>query len=211
MSRSLLATLVVTILAGCTGSSGVQPALTSAQSILPSGPAVEARSALIADGVVDSRNGCAKRVRSHLRRHGGRLNVRGCKDWISTIDYPALEFLCSRHFPGCSLYSEVSTRNIFHAPSPPSGTALFYMRISQDFGQPMFKSSGVTDTITSPQLTSSHTYTLNVYYYCDNGCTIWTANIGSPEGNTDSITFPSPLNGAWMINRIPQVWQFVQN
>jgi hypothetical protein len=114
-----------------------------------------------------------------------------------------------------------SVINNFGAPPPPSGTALFYMAnlpLAED--PPAFCNCGVTDTISSAQLSSSHTYSLYVYNFASDNqgcaslskgvCPPWVANIGSPAANTHSITFPSPLNGASLYG-LAIVWQFVQN
>jgi hypothetical protein len=159
---------------------------------------------------VGSPDVCHSAVKVVIHRNGGSFNVPPCAGWTGAIAYPSV---------GAKFFFKVSssTTNRFGVPPPPEGTAIFYilMRNVTHFRVPYFRGT-VSDTITSPRLTSNHTYSLMVYYQafddqCSNPpCPPWSANIGSPPPNSNSITFPSPLNGA-RFGAPPVVWQFVQN
>ena len=71
----------------------------------------------------------------------------------------------------------------------------------------IFHNEGVEDTVASPNFTSDHTYTLNVYRFfyndqCPSTQCTWTMNIGSPQPGSHSITFVSPLNGANVVSGV---------
>ena len=81
-----------------------------------------------------------------------------------------------------------------------------------------FHNDGVNGTVTTPEFTSEHTYTLNVYRFlyneqCPSSQCVWTTNLSSPQQGTHSITFNSPLNGATILGGSDGaiIWQFVQN
>jgi hypothetical protein len=151
--------------------------------------------------------------RRYILRHNGGTFYASCAGWKATVNYPPP---ASAH----RFYLEVksSVTNNYGAPPPPKGTALYYIKtadVTPQFGL-TFDSTGITNAISSQQLSSSYTYTLYVYNFeFDNQCSSspcppWVADLGSPQGGTHSITFPSPLNGASFGNA-PVVWQFVQN
>jgi hypothetical protein len=112
-----------------------------------------------------------------------------------------------------------SVKNAFGAPSPPSGTAVFYMRMQLLHpGDTAFHDEVVNDTVTSPILSPDHTYTLNVYHFfyneqCPSSQCTWTMNVGSPTPGSRSLTFAAPLSGATVLSGsdFALVWQFVQN
>jgi len=157
--------------------------------------------------------GCGVAKRYIIKWGGGAFSMPPCDNWSGTIGYPN-----GNHWYLFAVTT--STKNSFGAPPPPSGTAIFYMHTNrvQPRSAPSFGNTGVTDTVTSPQLTSDHTYTLIVYGFqidsqCSSpppsGCPPWSANIGSPMPSTNSITFVSPWNSALI--PAATTWQFVQN
>jgi hypothetical protein len=159
---------------------------------------------------------CDTTVRAKVQQNGGSFSVPPCSGWTGVINYPALRAPCC---DGTTFLVTSSVTNNFGVPPPRSGTAIFYLK-TKNKAAAYFANSGVTDTITSPQLTSNHTYTLIVYRLviddqCNSppSCPPWSANIGSPATGSNSITFSSPLNGAAFpgSNRKQPVWQFVQN
>jgi hypothetical protein len=197
------------LLAGCAGSAGSPPPLApvEAQSVTaPIGAIVSAQPKSVSPA------SCGARVRISAPPRGGAFQVPHCGGWSGTITYPSQALR--------SIWRVASSlTNRFGAPSPPSGTAVFYMEMQllHPVGA-AFHSEGVDDTVTSPGLTSSHTYTLNVYHFyynsqCPSSQCTWTMNIGSPQPGTHSITFASPLNGAAVLSGsdFAPVWQFVQN
>jgi hypothetical protein len=203
-------------LAGCAGSSAGQGAagavpLSSQQVEFSAGQQLAQTFAQ-----AKSPDKCNKTVHVHIKGNGGSFTVPLCSGWSGTITYPA-PAAPRLHYP--QLLTSSVTNN-FGVPAPPSGTAVFYMEEKPQQHGVQFSnpSPGVTNTITSPSLSSNHTYTLLVYYFasdpqCSNpsqGCPPWVANIGSPAPSTHSITFTSPLNGA-LLSTYPVVWQFVQN
>jgi hypothetical protein len=158
---------------------------------------------------------CNRKVFVTIKAEGGAFRVPPCSAWTGTIAYPSVN--ARARFAVTS-----SVTNSFGAPTPPSGTAVFYLqtRTKRSPGTPAFRDTGVTDTVSGPAFTSGHTYTLIVYNFAEDAqcpspppsqvCPPWIANIGSPSPNTNSITFPSPLNGALFGDEVP-VWQFVQD
>jgi len=214
MTRILLIVVAVAGLAGCAGSSGLGAAgavpLQSQQLALSPGQQL-ARS--FAQAKPDK---CDKTMRVHIKGNGGSFAVPLCSGWSGTIAYPATENPRLR-YPSLVTSSVTDT---FGVPAPPSGMAVFYMQLhiknGVSFSDP---SPGVTNTITSPSLSSNHSYSLLVYNFwtdpqCGNpslGCPPWVANIGSPTQNSHSITFTSPLNDAAVAGGDPIVWQFVQD
>jgi hypothetical protein len=196
------------LLAGCAASAGSQSALApiAPQSITApiAGVQTQSRSA--------SHASCGRRV--HLLAHprGGSFQVPHCGGWSGTIAYPTA--------PSRSIWSVTSSvTDAFRAPPPPSGTAIFYMQMQLNHPPvAIFHNEGVEDTVASPNFTSDHTYTLNVYRFfyndqCPSTQCTWTMNIGSPQPGSHSITFVSPLNGANVVSGSTgaPVWQFVQN
>jgi hypothetical protein len=145
----------------------------------------------------------------HIEPAGGSFQVPRCNGWSGTINYP------STFGHKVRLIITTSTKNGFGEPAPPSGTAIFYMHVQprDRIGGPAFDSTGVTDTVTSPRLTSDHTYTLIAYNQCvfDDGCPPIVTPLGSPQEGSNSLTFASPFNGADMSNGQPSTWQFAQN
>ena len=139
-----------------------------------------------------------------IKKTGGTFTIPGCKGWSGTFGYPPQAPV---HWPSFHFQLTSSVTNNFGAPPPPSGTAIFYLQMGfLGHIPPDFQNTGVTDTISSPQLKPSQSYSVYVYEF-DNG-PYW-AGIGSPVPSTDSITFVSPLNGEMFSG--PIVWQFVQN
>jgi hypothetical protein len=142
-----------------------------------------------------------------------------CAGWTGVINYPA----------GNERFTwsvTTSTTNSFNAPAPPSGTPIFYMQtkvIKPRRQEPAFADTEVMNTVSSPVLSSDHSYTLIVYGLFESSqcpteppsgrCPPWVANLGSPSPNTHSMSFLSPLNGAVFggADFVVPVWQFVQN
>jgi hypothetical protein len=196
-----LSVFAVIVLAGCAGSTGQPTANLPAQTL------GQSQSQLTGLDICDK----GHRITIHAR--GGTFYAP-CAGWKGTINYPPT----IRGFYTWNVTSSVT--NNFGAPPPQSGTAIFYIQTTdasrnRDTG---FRDTGVTDTVNSPRLSSTHSYTLNVYnFLIDNQCGVdpcppWTANIGSPQQGTHSITFASPLNGAVFNGGIRNViWQFVQD
>jgi hypothetical protein len=133
---------------GCSGGSG--------GSSLAAAPIAALQSATAGDGYAV----CDKGTRLAILPKGGQFKVPKCAGWTGTIGYP-------RNGGWYSWSVTSSTSNAFGAPSPPSGTAIFYMQTVNKSRHlkfaPSFFDGSATATITSPKLTSSHTYTLIVY------------------------------------------------
>jgi len=201
MNRFALPALLV--LAGCAA------AATTSPPTVPFTALAQPQSHLLAPGACDQ----GKHVK--ISKNGGAFKVPPCSGWTGTINYPPP--LDHKGF----LFSVTSSvTNNFGASPPPSGTPIFYMqtRSTTDRRAPEFAESGVTNTITSPALVSSATYSLYVYNFgiddqCSSPpCPPWFANIGSPQQGMHSITFASPLNGAAFLGGgFSPIWQFVQN
>ena len=203
--------LAATLLVGCAGSA-ISPSMI-APSDAQSGTApigtlawTQSRSA--------SPQSCGRRVHLTVRQRGGAFQVPHCGGWSGTINYPST--------PIRSIWGVTSSLiNNYGVPSPPSGTAIFYMEMDLFHpGGTDFRDDGTTDTVSSSKFTSAHTYTLNVYNFqynsqCPSAQCTWTMNIGSPQPGSHSITFGSPLNGATIVSGggppTAPVWQFVQN
>ncbi len=192
MTRVLIASAVLALaLAGCAASPGASPLAQvpthTIASLLPPSRSLGPDS-------------CDKSKTVLIRSKGGTFTIPACAGWSGTFGYPPVSS-GPFHF---ELNSSVT--NNFGAPPPPSGTAIFYLQMAC-LGQiaPVFRNTGVTDTITSQKLIPSRSYSLYVYTleYPYGGL------IGSPAPNSDSITFVSPLNGNFFSSAI--VWQFVQN
>ena len=196
--------------AGCIG------AATSMPAPLPVPGRPEGTAVAIASGSLSVRPAspmaCDKGVRVLI--HGGEhgFRVPPCAGWKGQIRYSSIR--------GVSHWTMTSSvTNNFGVPAPPSGEAIFYMQMwLRNPPDWEFNNDGVTDTVTSPLLTSDHTYTLNVYNFvyndqCPSSQCTWTMNIGSPQPGSHSITFSSPLNGATVFRGTlnTPVWQFVQN
>jgi len=194
------------LLAGCASSTGSSSALapTGSQSVIPpiqTLTQVQSRA---------SPATCDKAVKMLFRKSASAFRVPPCAGWKGQIRYPT--------FPKPTWWTITSSvTDNFGAPTPPSGTAIFYMLMA--IRKPVgwaFPSGDVTDTITGSELTSSHSYSLNVYNLVYNDqcplsqCT-WTLNIGSPQPGSHTIKFSSPLNGATITGDAAAVWQFVQN
>jgi hypothetical protein len=156
---------------------------------------------------------CGRGRRVRFRSAGGTFSVPSCAHWTSQIAYP-----------GNGRVSQwrviASIADDFGVPSPPTGTAIFYiqmtLKLPRSDGWRLGDGSGMT-TVSNPQLNSGHSYTLMVYNFledsqCPSGdCPPWVANIGSPKSGEHSITFDSPLNGAIVDFADPVVWQFIQD
>jgi hypothetical protein len=205
---ALLGVLAVT---GCAGTAASQ--VGSVPAGAPSAVGVREDALSLLGPAPDKRQGCGVTKRYVIKSGGGAFPVPACSGWSGTIAYPNGNH---RYIFGVT----GSVTNNFGAPPPPSGTAIFYMQTKkvQPRYDPSFGDTGVTDTVTSPQLTSDHTYTLIVYGFIldsqcptepPSGCPPWVTNIGSPAPGSNSITFVSPLNSALLYG--PLVWQFVQN
>jgi hypothetical protein len=191
------------VTAGCAGSQTVPGGSVADQNLQSRGAAQPAS--------------CDAGIQLRIRKGGGTFGLPRCAGWKGVINYPSN--LNNKYF---TFGVTSSLTNSFGAPAPPSGTVLFYVQTA-DVGPKgrliVFNNAGVTNTITSPALTSSHSYTLNVYnFFIDNQCPqapcpVWTAKIGSPTPGSHSITFSSPLNGAAFqgADFNPPVWQFVEN
>jgi hypothetical protein len=161
--------------------------------------------------------GCAHRTRVRIRQGGGTFAMPSCAGWRGAISYPL----------GNQRYEwsvTTSTTNSFGAPTPPSGTAIFYMqtKVVTRHRLPAFANTGVMNTVSSPALSSDHGYTLFVYGFAEDSqcpvpppsrCPPWVMNLGSPAPNSHSLTFVSPFNGALFggIGYLTPVWQFVQD
>jgi hypothetical protein len=187
----------------------------SSLAAVPIGAPLEALQAAVTGPAYDV---CNKGTRVTIVAKGGQFKVPKCAGWSGTIGYPRND--------GWYRWSITSsTRNAFGVPSPPSGTPIFYMQTIDKSrhlkSTPSFRNDAATATITSRALTSSHTYTLIVYNFIVDAqcpeplpsgvCPPWVGNIGSPAPGSNSITFVSPLNGAFFGDFGPPVWQFVQN
>ena len=199
-----------TLFAGCAGSASSPSMIapTGAQSVTaPIGSLVQAQSRSA------SPESCGQRVHFVAHPRGGSFQVPHCGGWSGTIAFPTARIR--------SVWSvQSSVTNDFGAPSPPSGSPIFYMQTA--LHHPVgtgFHDDGVDDTVTGPGLSAGHTYTLNVYNFlyndqCPSTQCVWTMNIGSPQPGSHSITFTSPLNGAVVVSAGTPgapVWQFVQN
>jgi hypothetical protein len=99
---------------------------------------------------------CGRGRLVHIQPQGGSFQMPRCNGWSGTIAYP------STFGPKFRLIITTSTKNSFGEPAPPSGTAIFYIHVQPHdrLGGPAFHNSGVTDTVTSPRLTSDHTLEL---------------------------------------------------
>jgi hypothetical protein len=150
---------------------------------------------------------CNRFVKVKIHPVGGAFAVPPCSGWSGTIDYPP----APRRY---LLNVTSSVRDSFGAPDPPSGTAIFYLRMVNQThgGGPGFADTGVMDTVTSPMITSGNSYSLIVYNLCYAGsCSPHEENLGSPPPSSNSITFLSPFNGAQFAADASPVWQFIQN
>jgi len=209
-SRSFLAIAVLLGLAGCAG------ALTTTSPATPPSFGESARVAQ-APALRDASERpatCGVGVGSRIRKQGGAFHVPPCDGWKGLIRYPGAT-------ASTSMFTTSSTTNSFGAPAPPSGTAIFYLQtyLRHWRNSLRFGNLGVTDTVTSPALTSNHSYTLIVYRFLyDNQCNSescppWVMSLGSPRPGSHSITFVSPLNGAVLGpgSEAGPIWQFVQN
>jgi hypothetical protein len=201
------------LIAGCAGSTGSQSSLTptAAQSVvLPIQNIVRAQS-----HVVPETCDAAKVVK--LEHDGGTFKMPPCSGWTGTISYPELSE------PGAHFKLKVtsSVTNNFGAPNPPSGTATLYLQTANDTrgGVPSFGPGPSAVTLTSPELTSRHTYTVIVYNFLEcqspNGgsCPPWVDNVGSPAPGSHSLTFTSAFDEAVFNGGgfSPPVWQFIQD
>jgi len=158
---ALLGALAVT---GCTGSVASQGSGVPASP--PSANGVQAVALSLFGSAPDKRQGCGVTLRYVIKASGGAFPVPACSGWGGTIGYPNGNH---RYIFGVT----GSVTNDFGAPPPPSGTAIFYMHTNkvQPRNPPVFGNTGVTDTVTSSQLMSSHTYTLIVYgFIFDSQC-----------------------------------------
>jgi hypothetical protein len=207
MVRTLGPIATLALATGCAAVVGVAPSSGPAPQ-----PVTQAQSVFAPRAV--SPETCDTRARVRIRARGGAFRVPRCAGWNGVIAYPP------PRGPSRWLVT-TSVTHTFGVPAPPSGTAIFYMQTTLNWPEALvtFLNSGVTDTVTSSQLTSSHTYTLMVYnLYRDDqcpsgGCGPWILNIGSPEAGKHSITFSSPLNGAAVLpgTDTAPVWQFIRN
>jgi hypothetical protein len=200
-----LALLAFAALAGCAGAAGISSAS------LMSNAETAAQSIASTDRVVPEACGVGHLI--NLDDRGGTFRTPECAGWSGTVGY-ASYFVGTRK---ARLRITSSVKNSFGVPKPPSGTALFYMQgfnvhyeVVDFIGYP-----SVTETISSPELTSSHTYTLIVYNLCYSPpCPLVVIDLGSPQGSNHSITFPSPLETAGFPTKksgVGVVWQFIQN
>jgi hypothetical protein len=146
---------------------------------------------------------------------GGVFRMPPCAGWSGHIGYP---------YVGIRSHWVVTTSltDNFGAPTPPSGTAIFYMltllKVPEDtLGM---EGTGANVTVSAPTLTADHTYTLIVYnllFYsqCQSDpCPPLVVNLGSPQQGHHSLTFPSPFNDSVVDNSPPPfapVWQFIRN
>src|ERR1700728_3079878 len=149
MLRLLAFSTSAVLMSGCVGSEEIAP-LSGAQ---------RANQTAIAHEKLASPATCDKGVRLSLRRQAGAFRVPPCGGWKGFIHYPA--------GAGISRWTVTSSlTNNFGVPPPQSGTALFYMQtwLRRPSGV-RIPSGGVDDTVSSPVLTSDHTYTLNVYNF----------------------------------------------
>jgi hypothetical protein len=203
------------LLAGCSVSTGAQPTLAPLGSLAapPIKVLTQARTYDPAPAT------CDKGVHVRMDTHTGSFRLPPCAGWKGLIRYPT--FHGPEQAKTVSHWTmTTSVTNMFGAPAPPSGTPLFFMQMHLD--RPVdweFPNADVTDTVTSPAFTSSHTYTLIVYNFVDDNrcddtpCPPWVLNLDSPQPGGHSITFSSPLNGAH-VGGGPlgaPVWQFIQN
>ncbi len=156
---------------------------------------------------------CDGAARVIMTRRGGTFAIPKA-GWAGKIGYgPAVK----SHWVVTS-----SVTNNSGAPAPPSGTPIFYMRVT--LNRPgelvVLGSSSVAATVTSRELTAAHTYTVLAYDFVTNSqcpsppcLSPWTLNIGSPQSGQHSITFASPLQDASVESGSDGalLWQFVQN
>jgi hypothetical protein len=209
----LLPIAVIVVLAGCAAGANSSSA---ARTFDAQGGAEATQLTVGADAGNEHAQPTACDVEVHVQvsKHGGAFRVPPCDGWKGLIRYPATA--PTQHWRITS-----STTNTFGVPAPPSGTAIFYLRAYTVHPRNIvrFANSDVLDTITSPGLTSSHSYTLIVYrFLCDSQCNCgscppWEMSLGSPQPGSHSITFVSPLNGALVGygSEAGPVWQFIQN
>jgi len=138
-----------------------------------------------------------------------------CAGWSGHIGYPYVG-IRSRWLVTTSI-----TDN-FDAPTPPSGTAIFYMltQLQVPKGELGLEGSGASVTVAAPTLTADHTYTLIVYnlvFYSQcksDPCPPLVVNLGSPQQGHHTLTFPSPFNDSVVPSSTPPfapVWQFIRN
>jgi hypothetical protein len=204
MVRLSFALAFAVILAGCGGGGTPAPTVPPTQQLLQS-------SAL--DAGTASPETCDTSVRLLFHKGDSAFRLPKCAGWKGLIRYPSTGKI-SRWV------ITTSVTNNFGAPPPPSGRAILYMQmyVHSPRGGVSFQNHALNDTVTSPTLTSTHTYTLNVYNFfyndqCPSSQCTWTLNIGSPQPGSHSITFSSPLNGASVLSGNPDgpVWQFVED
>jgi hypothetical protein len=215
--RRLALLFATALLAGCAGSSGSQTSMASTrtQSVVPPINAVvqvQSRAASPVDTKAAVPATCNHSKAIRFRIHGGLFHMPPCAQWTGSIAYPG---------SGITTRWKLTTsaKDNFGVPSPPSGTAIFYMqmKLKERIADLFLGYGDGTATVTSPALTSDHSYTLMVYgFYYDNQCNElpcppWVANIGSPEPGEHSITFDSPLNDGTASVGYPLVWQFIEN
>jgi len=159
---------------------------------------------------------CTHQESVRIFKRGAKFAMPRCGKWTGTINYP----------PGNQNYTwlvTTSTTDSFGVPAPPSGTAILYMqtKVSKGREAPAFGDNGAMNTVSSPALSSGHSYTLIVYGFAEDsqcpvqppsGCPPWSSELGSPAPNSHSLTFVSPLNDALFGGRpVWPVWQFVQD
>jgi hypothetical protein len=217
MVLRLSLSLVAALLVGCAGAATSPGALPSPQSSSlgvadPTASSLRALDARDLTRVSPAACDHGKQVLFHPA--GGVFRMPPCAGWSGHIGYPYVG-IRSRWLVTTSI-----TDN-FGAPSPPSGTAIFYMatqlKARAELG---LEGSGANVTVAAPTLTADHTYTLIVYnlvFYSQcqsNPCPPLVVNLGSPQQGHHSLTFSSPFNDSAVETNPPPfapVWQFIRN
>jgi hypothetical protein len=150
-----------------------------------------------------------------FRPAGGVFRMPPCAGWTGHVGYPYVGIRSHWHVT-------TSITDNFGAPTPPSGTPIFYMltQLTEPKAELILEGTGTNVTVAAPTLTADHTYTLIVYnmlFYSQcksNPCPPLVVNLGSPKRGHHSLTFPSPFNDSDVQNSTPKfspVWQFIRN
>jgi hypothetical protein len=218
MMLRLSLSLVALLLVGCAGAVNTPGAIPARQS----GSVDLADQAASPVGALEPRQLMAvspaacdhgKQVLFHAA--GGVFRMPPCAGWSGHVGYP---------YVGIRSHWLVTTSltDNFGAPTPPSGTAIFYMsaQLKVPKAELILEGNGASVTVAAPMLTADHTYTLIVYNMLSyskcqsNPCPPLVVNLGSPQKGHHSLTFPSPFNDSAVASSGPQfspVWQFIRN
>jgi hypothetical protein len=218
MMLRLSVSLVAALLVGCAGATSSPGSLPARQSsavgvsdVTTSSSGAPVPGALI--GVSPAACDHGKQVLFHPA--GGVFRMPACAGWTGHIGYPNVGIRSHWHVT-------TSVTDNFGAPTPPGGTAIFYMltQLTAPKDTLILSGSGANVTVTARTLTADHTYTLAVYNLLFDSqckslpCPPLVVNLGSPKQGHHSLTFPSPFNDSAVENSSPQfspIWQFIRN